>query len=408
VLCSFFYLLALLVYVEHCRDDHGLWPGWAVTALTLAALLSKPMAVSLPVVMLAIDIYPLQRLAALGWRRLVREKSVIIALCVVAAAVTVIGQAQVGAVNHQTGFGLWPRCLVAIRGLYFYIVKFYWPAWLSPLYPLGAYITIREPEFWVPLVVCGLVTAGLVRWWKRLPLLPAVWLAFLGWLLPVSGLVQVGSQAAADRFMYLALLAPALLTGGAVIWLTRHLRLTGRLVLLALGLNELGFFACRTRAMIPIWQDEEHMWRHVLVYYPESGVGNFHLAVALSDQGRFAEALPHIELAVKRIPQNPLARASAALVYLKTGHYPAAATEAEASLALDPNQLSAYYNGACALVQLHRFKEALDDLEKLLAVQPEAANLIARDYLLAPLRTHPQYGPAVAELLARTSTNEAR
>lgn len=391
VLCGCFSLLSLCAYLRGARP--GGTAGWHGTALALyaAALLSKPMAVPLPVVMLVLDGWPLRRHESAGWRRLFAEKWSYWLLSVVTGVVTVVAQAQWGAVRGLAGLGVSERLLVAARGAVFYLWRLAWPAWLSPYYPLGT-VSIWQPEFLVPVSIVVAVTGLCFCCRRKLPALLAAWAAYLALLAPASGLVQVGAQAVAARFVYLAMVPMLLLLAGGLWWCGQNVRAPGRWALAALVAAALVFDASRSRADLPAWRDEESLWRQALRYFPESGIANFHLAMALVEQHRFAEALPHAEYAVTVVPENPLAQLTLGVARLKTGRSAAAEPALRETLRLAPGYAAAQYNLACALSRQGRIAEARGVLRELLAREPSYRALAARDADLAGARAGGDWG----------------
>ena len=228
VLCGMFSLLSLCAYAVAVSGDVRRHWWWTTVALFLAALLSKPMAVSLPIVMLAMDYYPLRRQTRLGWRRLIREKWILLATGVALGIVTIVSQSHAGAVTGLGGFGVMARGFVAARNILFYVWKLIWPAWLSPYYPLEGKIPLGDVEFVGSLV--GVIAFTALAFWRRrqIPVLWSAWWAYLALIAPVSGLLQVGAQGAGDRFMYLAMIPLLILAATGVVWLWRYFSGMGR------------------------------------------------------------------------------------------------------------------------------------------------------------------------------------
>jgi len=449
VLCALFSLLSLYAYLQTTRPRHlgskyrGWW--WWTTLLFAAALLAKPMAMSLPLVMLALDYCPLRRHETVGWWALLKEKALLIGLSVVDLVLTVIGQAREAAVMALGSHNVGERCLAASRGFIFYLWKLIWPGWLCPFYPLGGIMTLWQAEYLVPVILVVLISVLVFLLRKRAPALLAAWWIYLAMLVPVSGLMQVGSQAVADRFMYLAMLAPLLAMGWGGIWLWRRMRAVGRPVFILLVCSELIFLSVRTRQQIPVWQNSEMLWTVVLGHFPRSGVAQGHLAMALAEQRRFEEALPYAkaafayipyypvargvltdvcyELAVARVerrqfaealpfaqqalevnPTNSSIRAMIGLIHLKTHQFTKAVPELQDALRLNPGLYAARYNLACAYSRTGRFAEAYETLQNLLPAQPQFAQLAARDSELAGLRADPVFGDRFKALVAGTRT----
>jgi tetratricopeptide (TPR) repeat protein len=383
VLCGFFSLATLYAYLRGWR--------WTTLALFVAALLSKPMAVSLPVVMLAMDFYPLRRYAKLGWRRLLWEKAVFVLLAVGLACVTVLAQSELGAMMKLGGRDLALRSLIGARGAIFYLWKLVWPAWLSPYYPLGGVVSLKQAEYWVPAAAVAAISGMCVLTARRAPAALAAWVAFGTLIIPVSGLFQAGPQAAADRFMYLAMLPVVLLIASACIWAWRRLTVVGRIALAAMLVCELSFFAFRTRGQTFVWRNEETMWRSVLARFPNSGLANQGLSQTLLDEGRIDEALECGQRAVQAEPWVGAVHGALANVWLRAGRYDEAAREARTALRLNPSLPQPHYVLACVYAKIGDLDRSYKNLRDFLVAQPNFAGYVASDDALVELRDSPQY-----------------
>jgi tetratricopeptide (TPR) repeat protein len=445
VLCALFSLLSLCAYLQTTRQgSRRLW-WWAMTLLFAAALLAKPMAMLLPLVMLALDFCPLRRQETVEWWRLWKEKMLLIGLSAVDLVLTVIGQARMGGLMAMHAHGVIERCLVAARGFVFYLWKLIWPGWLCPFYPLGGTVSFSQAEFLVPVILVAVISVLVIWLRRRAPALLAAWCSYLALLVPASGLMQTGSQAVADRFMYLAMLAPLLALGWGGIWLWRRIRAVGRCALLLALCGELSFFVVKTRQQILVWRDSETLWNTVLDHFPRSGIAQGHLAMALAEQQRFDEALPHAQESLADIPDYPVARATLedvcsqlaaarverrqfvealpyvrqalelngtnasghamlGLIYLKTRQFAGAIPELQEALQLNPDLPAARYNLACAYSRVGRFAEAYEALQNLFSSQPEFAPLAARDAELGGLRDDPAYGERFRALVGGART----
>lgn len=396
VLCAMFSLLALILYVR------GRW--WPMVAAYAAALLSKPMAVPLPLVMMAMDYFP-------GGRRdwkVLTEKWLLLLLAAVITALAFHGQIGTGALRTHE---LSPveRLFVAARSLVFYLWKIIWPAWLSPFYPLGEDLRLAQAEFIVPVFVCAAITALAAR----VPAWRAAWISYVALVLPVSGLFQTGGQAVADRFAYLAMI-PVLLVVGSVGLKWRRL---GPVALAGFAV----WLAARAQQQIPVWHDDATLWQAVVKHYPQSRVAYRLLTDALIEQRRFVEALPVAEHAarvandetermllgrdfgaitewfieqrdfaaaaraargaVELMPDNPAARSALGLALLKSGRYAEAVEQLR-----DVRLPAARYNLACAQARLGRLDDARAALDEAVALEPRFAEWAARDPELAALR----------------------
>ncbi len=429
LLCSVWMVAALCAYVRSVGpsprrsgfvraggDDGALnrrWPRhndlcrgwwWTVVALDAVALLTKPVAVSLPVVMLAVDYFPLRRYQTRGVRRLVAEKWAVIALSAMASVGAIGARQQIGGLSQNA---LTTRMLVATRGAVFYLWKLVWPSWLSPFYPLSDHVSLGSVEFLVPVVLCVGVTGVAVWARKRAPVLLAAWVAYLAVLLPVCGLVQVGGQSVADRYAYLAMTPVLLAFLAGILWMWRRSSSLSKAVFcVALG-AWLVFLGVRTREQIAVWHDDISLWSAALEHFPDDPHSNYDLGVALLGARRLPEARVAVERAVTHsdphAPQLPLARGALGLIDLKMHDYDAAIGQLQQAVAGDGALWAARYNLACAYARTGRLAEAYDVLQALLAKQPQYASLAARDGELTALREDPEYGAKIAALIGATT-----
>ena len=422
VLAGFFSLLCVITYLHWAgRPAHRHW-WWITIATYVAALLSKPMAVPLPVVLLALDFFPLRRQATASWRQLLREKWPLFALAGIVTVLTFIGQADAGALR-TIPLTLPERGLVVARSLIFYAWKTVWPAWLSPFYALGGEISLHNPEFQFSLAVC-LIVAGIAFLTKqRWPVVLAASLTYVALVLPVSGLFQAGGQAVADRFAYLPLLAVTLLAGAGFVICWRRWPVVVGLVLAL----HLGWLIVRTYEQIPVWTDNVTMWQAVVRQDPGSRIEYRFIAEGLTDQRRYDEALRYAEIAfalpndepdaqqklgntyraiaagfieqhrfteclqaaqraIELLPNDAVAHAAAGLAALKTAQYDDAARELETALRLKADLPAARFNLACAYARLGRSAEADQELRQTLAAKPTLAVQAAREPALANLK----------------------
>ena len=421
VVAGFFSLLCLSAYLQWAgRPTHRRW-WWLTVAAYVAALLSKPMAVPLPVVMLALDFFPLRRQAAVGWRRLIGEKWLLFALAGAVAVVTFVGQADTGALR-TSALTIPERLLVAARSFVFYVWKTVWPTRLSPFYSLGGDLSLRNPEFQFSVGACLMAAGGLFLARRRWPAVVAAGGAYVALVGPVSGLFQAGGQAVADRFAYLPLVVVVLLVGTIGVWFARRWPvIVGLAVVLPLG-----WLLARTANQLPVWTDNVTMWQAVVQQCPESRIEYRYIAGGLAGQRRYVEALPYAEIAYARLddapnarqnlgetfqeiavafiaqrrfgeclpaaqravellPTNVPAHAAYGLAALKTGQYAEAVRELETTLRLQANLPAAHYNLACAYAHLGRRAEAVTALRQAIAAKPDLAAIAQRDPALSNL-----------------------
>ena len=310
VVSGLFYVLALLCYLKafdrapaarprrpvnwSARLRLRLPPLWygLTLACFAAAVLSKSIAVTLPVTLLVLDVYPLRRLGGpAGWRapRPWLEKLPFFALSAAVAAVAFLAMLPLGNALSVADMGLGLRVFLSVYGLAFYLFKTVLPLDLSPLYPVFVTIT-----WWHFAVVAGTaLVAVLMR--RRWPAFTAVWLVYAITLAPVLGFFHNGPQAVADRYSYLACLGWALLLGAAAAHTWAGARVV-RTVLCA----AIVALAVLTWQQASVWRSEVTLWSHAASLGSGGRAAHANLADALDAAGRPSEAIPHYLEALRR------------------------------------------------------------------------------------------------------------
>lgn len=398
-LSACFAFACLLAYARYARHrSHRLY---ALVLLLLAGgLMSKPMLVTLPLVMLLLDLWPLQRAGSWQWRDwapLVREKLPMFALVLASAIVTVLAQQAGGAVKGDLALPLGSRLANAATSVWQYPAKLLWPVDLAVLYPHpGLVETLEGPG---PLAVAGSLLAlvatsvgsvWLARrrgWWE----LPVGWFLYLVLLLPVVGLVQVGPQAMADRYSYLPALGLFLVLGAGLQRLAAR-GTAGRTLALVATAAILAACVPVTRAQVRVWESSETLWRHALAVTHENHAAHNNLGQALRRQGRDEEALVHYREAVRIRPDDGQAHFNLANTLAELGHADAARRHYATALRLDPGSAAALNNLGNEFAREGRGTEAIEMFQR--AVQAQPALLAARENLARALFLEGKLGQA--------------
>ncbi len=364
---------------------------WLPGALFAAGWLAKPIVVTMPLVLLALDWFPLRRHESAGWWPLVREKLWMLALGVGLTLLTFRFAAGEQLVYTAGELGVWQRALLAERAVVFYLWKLAWPAWLSPWYPLIGSITLAKPDFFVPAVALAGLCA--TAWWarRRCPALMAAWLAYLALLLPVSGLTQFGTQSVANRHAYVAIVPLLLAVAGGATWWYRRAPMTGKIAVVLVGVTAVAGWAVKTRAVSQMWHDDETLWRNVLRWYPDFAVANWKIALVEVARLNFAAALPHAERVLEERPDDFEVRGLTGLAYLKAGHYEAAIRTLQPLVQTNVWLPAARYNLACAYARLGSNEAAVATLRELIAREPRFADYARRDREFASIREWPEF-----------------
>jgi len=303
LLSLFFALLSLIAYLAYI-DPHSQRPklAYALSLLCfVCALLSKPMMVSLPVVLLLFDVYPRQQLNT-QFKRVVWEKLPFVLFSGLLVILTLSMQQQVGAVSSLHNLPLDMRLINALNNVFFYLSKTLLPLALSPLYSFSKYQDFNQlTQIWLPLLGLLAITALTVWQWSRRPYLLIAWLFYLVTLLPVIGLIQVGHQAAADRYSYLPTIPVYVLLAVLIgrLWQlnTGITALKGILclavILITLGLGQL------TRDQTEVWQDDLSLWQYTTAYDPDEPFAHYNLAVTYFNRQQYQQAQAHFQISAQ-------------------------------------------------------------------------------------------------------------
>lgn len=331
VLSTTFFFLAVGAYGWYALRPN--WKRYLIVALFFACgLASKSMLVTLPFVLLLLDYWPLGRIRGLSTPctrdraraplgMLILEKLPLLLLSIATSVVTVIAQRQGGAVGSVLRFPLKARLANATFCYAEYVAKTFWPTRLSPLYPHPGN---SLADWKVALAAAFLLTvSGLVWKLRSRPYLLAGWLFFLGTLVPVIGLVQVGSQAMADRYVYIPCLGIFVMAAFGAADLADWKKL-GRVPRAVACTSILLALSALSYRQIGYWNDSLTLWSHALAvtqnnFVAEDGVGG-----ALVQQGRADEAYLHFQRAAAIYPAEPMSHADMGAYLHQRGHLPEA------------------------------------------------------------------------------------
>ncbi len=391
VLSGLFFVLTLGAYVGYVRHRFSWLRYLAVMVFLALGLMAKPMLVTLPFVLLLLDYWPLDRMALVpgerapvlqGRRsgrfsllaRLVLEKVPLLALVVVSCAVTIWAQRQ--ALGSAEYFPWSWRIGNALISYVAYLGQFFYPAGLAVLYlRVGLELPLWK-VFGALLVLLG-ITGAVLLGRRRCPYLLMGWLWYLGTLVPVIGLVQVGSQTMADRYTYLTQIGLyiALAWGVADVcrsWAYRHW-LCG----IASASMLLVLTGCAWR-QTSFWRESEVLWIHTLACTSQNSVAHSNLGRIVEGRGRVDEAIAQYRRAVEILPSyapfhNDLGKALAG-----QGRLDEAMDHYRKSLEIQPDNAVVHATLGTALVSQGRLDEAIGHYRKSLEIQPNSAIIHTR------------------------------
>jgi tetratricopeptide (TPR) repeat protein len=398
ILCGLFFMLTLGAYRTYaCRPFSG-----ARYALVLAlfglGLMAKPMLVSLPLVLLLLDYWPLDRMSWQSWRGLVVEKVPLLALAAACGAVTVFAQDTAIATDELLPIST--RLANASVSCVAYLGQFFYPVGLAAFYPHpGNTLPIWKVAASV-LVLGGLSVAALLGR-RRFPYGFVGWFWYLTMLAPVIGLVQVGDQAMADRYTYL----PQIGLGLAVAWGTWQITRSwphGHAVRnIAAGLAIVVLAGCAWR-QTSYWRDDEILWNRALDCTTRNAFAHYNLGVTLMGRGRTDDALKHFQEAVDIQPRSADALNNIGIVLAERGRLDEAVAHFRQAIRYKPDCADAHDNLANALKLQGKIGEAVGHWQRAVGLRPNNVGAVNR--LAWALATAPEASVrngAVAVELAR-------
>jgi protein O-mannosyl-transferase len=388
LLSGLFFLLTVAAYLRYVGRPFSAVRYLAVVALFALGLMSKPMVVTLPLVLLLLDYWPLQRIGQAAapssaprgvagdrtgtkpLRALLVEKTPLFLLAAVSCITTPLTQAE-NLTGLQT-ISVSSRVVNALQSYVVYLGDFVWPTDLATGYPhpkgnvslgVGAAVLVF-------LAAVSLLAAAARR---RLPYLLVGWLWFLAMLVPVIGLVQVGLHARADRYMYLPLIGLGIVVAWGAADLLRSWSVRGWIGGAASALI-LAALAATAWRQTTFWRNSETLWRHALACTVGNSLAHRNLGSMLVEQrGRGGEAVEQYRAALAIDPDDAPINAGLAGALAVQGRSAEAIRYAERALAIQPECVDAHNNIGIALAMAGRFDEAIERFEVILKLRPDYA-----------------------------------
>jgi len=382
VLAAAFFLAALRAHALAARgaleSPYGRSGRARVAAWMALGLLAKPMVVTLPFVLLLVDAWPLDRARRLGWRRLTLEKAPLLALAALSCVATVLAQRAAGSVRTLEAFDAPARLANAALAWVGYAWRTAWPAGLACFYPHPAVVAPDGLAARALGALALLLSVTALAWAlrRRAPWVGVGWAWYVGMLVPVIGLVQVGSQALADRYAYLPTIGLYLMVvPGAAALAARvapgvaprvRARLLGTLagtVVLALGVA--------TWRQIGWWRDGETLFRRAIAVVPDNYLAHVNLGTTLAKAGEHARAAEEFRAALAVLPGHAEAHNNLGTSLFHLGREEEAGREYEEAVRIAPDYAEAHYNLGLVRARAGRLSEAEAELERALRLRPD-------------------------------------
>jgi tetratricopeptide (TPR) repeat protein len=372
VLSGLFWMLTLAAYVSYARRGGKTRYSLALAAFA-AGLLCKPMLVTMPFVLLLVDFWPLGRLRLGGKRgaappqsRVWLEKVPFLALSAASSAITVVAQRRGGAMSSLQAVPLADRVGNAALAYVAYIKKTVWPSDLAIFYP-----KITSPGWEIAVAVLAILaaTAATVALARRKPYLPVGWLWFLGTLVPMIGLVQVGMQSMADRYVYVPLIGLTIIVAWGLPDALGRWR-GSRAALAVAACAALIAMTLVTARQIAYWGNERALFQHAIDVTRENYVAHTNVGVALHVEGNLGEAMRHYREAERLRPNYEVVQYNLGLALAQQGRPDSAEIHLREAVRLRPNYPDARNNLGILLAMQNRLPEAETQFREALRGEP--------------------------------------
>jgi len=388
VLSGFFLLLTVLSYLKAVSPevDKRSWQRWIAVTVVLYffSLLSKASGMTLPFILLVLDVYPLRRIRGGPgqWfggaaRHVWFEKVPFLIAAIAAGAIAITAQEKAGALWNSESHDFSYRVAQGLYGITFYMLKTLLPTRLAPLYEFPPDFYLFNWRVILAAIVFLLFSLGFFAARHRWPAGLAGWIIYLLLLAPVSGVAQAGPQLVADRYSYLSCMVWALLAATVLSRLWRPLAEGARPaiagILMGMALMVLVGLSILTWRQSEIWHDSERLWNHALAVSP-SGMAYLHVGRFSAQRGDLAEAEKHLRRAVEFNTKNDVFRSNLALVLARQGNLPEATEQFRRALEINPADPATLNNMGITLAQQGKLDEAIQHFQRSLELKPNDAS----------------------------------
>jgi Tfp pilus assembly protein PilF len=366
VLCAFFWCLTLWCYARYAARPSA--AGYAFVVLAFCGgLMAKSMIVTLPFVLLLLDLWPLRRPSG---RALLWEKAPLLALAGAVSVVTLISQQQGHAVRSLTSLPVGLRLANAAWTYMAYMGRMFWPAKLAVYYPYSHHVS--GSHLLVAGTVLAVMTILAVRWFRPYPYVAVGWFWYLGTLVPVIGLVQVGGQSSADRYTYLPTIGLTIVLGWGAIDLLKRYPGTRKAIASA-AVAAACICLVLTAIQVSYWANSGLLFQHAVDVTTGNYIADNNLADYYLTQMRTAEARAPVLEALRLNPYYPEAHINLATILRRTGQMGESEREYQEAIRLQPINAGAYAGYGALLLQEGRLSDAVGEFAKVVDLQPEDA-----------------------------------
>lgn len=378
VLSTFFWFLTMLVYVFY-REVPSL-KRYMLVVLTFAlGLMTKPFLVTLPFILFLLDYWPLQRISlefskkpAGGhrWRDygLIVEKLPLIILAGLSCFITVYAAQDGGAIKSLEKYPLDIRLLNAMISYTMYLKKLIWPYNLAIFYPYEEVISLFKVAAACSLI--SIITIFVLFTYRRWRYLFVGWFWYLGTMVPVIGLIQVGFQSMADRYTYVPLIGIFIMITWGISDLFSKFNVKKTLVTIT-AMMVVAFFVIVSRQQLQNWKNSMMVFQHALRVTKNNYQAHFGIGNALFSKGNIQGAISHYQEALRFNPDHPDVRNNYGNILMGLGKYEKALEQYQRSLRIKPKQAKVYNNMGVLLAKQGGLDIAIEYFQKALTIDPE-------------------------------------
>jgi Tfp pilus assembly protein PilF len=377
LLCALFFLLSVMMYMSY--NTHKTYRTYLLTfTFFTLALMSKPMAVSLPAVLLILDWYPFARTTTFGtFKTAFIEKLPFIALSIGSSILTLLAQNTAGAVRSVEIIPLLSRVLVAAQSLVVYLWKMLAPLNLIPLYTYPRNISFFSYAYILPVILTAAITLACIIAVKKQRSWITVWFYYVATLLPVLGIVQVGGQSMADRYTYLPGLGPFLAAGLVAAWVWEKIKILKKQVtVFKCAFVAVAFFifvpaTYLTIKQIGIWNNSIALWSYVIEKEPAKvNLAYYMRGLVYQGQGDLGKAIADYNMVNALEPFHFEVYHSLGSIHEKIGQNDKAIENYSMAIAINPRAEETFVSRGILYGKAGLFDKAIEDFNKAIEIDP--------------------------------------
>jgi len=388
LLCGFFYILTIISYLRmNDKNETVHKKKWFLLSLLffIFSLLSRAWGITLPLILLILDIYPLRRLS---WKARLTGKHITILIEKIPFALFASGAAILAILAKKSSMlilskhGIIDRIMQSTYGLCFYIGKTIAPVKLSPFYMLDKSFDPMQPKYILCALLVFSISAGLIILRRSMPWALTVWVCYIVIVSPLLGFVQSGPQIVADRYTYISCMPFGILAGAGTfkLWMSLYKKslpsVTGifAISLICVGLIVLSAISFRqTRT----WHDSRIFWNYVLKLNPSNYVAYYNRGALNQDQGHLNAAIADYNLAILSNPEYSEAFYNRAVAHASQKNVKNAISDYTCVIRFDPEHFKAYNNRGDLLAKQGDLAGAMADFNTAIRLKPSSPEAYA-------------------------------